>query len=89
MPTVALCLGTYGDPRGVGVSYEQSAPALRDFSDGEVKDVVDECRVDHHVCYEIVYTYKSFFTPATTLYIATCFYIPACYYATRSSIPAC
>ena len=22
-PTVALCLGTYGDPRGVGVSYER------------------------------------------------------------------
>ena len=26
-PTVALCLGTYGDPLGVGVSYERSTPA--------------------------------------------------------------
>ena len=25
-PTVALCLGTYGDPRGVSVSYEQGTP---------------------------------------------------------------
>ena len=25
-PTVALCLGTYGDPRGVGVSYERGTP---------------------------------------------------------------
>ena len=25
-PTVAPCLGTYGDPRGVGVSYEQGPP---------------------------------------------------------------
>ena len=25
-PTVALCLGTYGDPRGVGVFYEQGTP---------------------------------------------------------------
>ena len=23
-PTVALCLGTYGGPRGVGVSYERA-----------------------------------------------------------------
>ena len=23
---MALCLGTYGDPRGVGVSYERSTP---------------------------------------------------------------
>ena len=27
-PTVALCLGTYGDPRGVGVSYERGTPVL-------------------------------------------------------------
>ena len=26
-PTVALCLGTYGDPRGVGVSYGRSTLA--------------------------------------------------------------
>ena len=26
-PTVALCLGTCGDPRGVGVSYERGTPA--------------------------------------------------------------
>ena len=26
VPTVALCLGTYGDPRGVGVSYERGTP---------------------------------------------------------------
>ena len=26
-PTVALRLGTYGDPRGLGVSYERSTPA--------------------------------------------------------------
>ena len=25
-PTVALCLGTYGSPRGVGVSYERGTP---------------------------------------------------------------
>ena len=25
-PTVALCLGTYGDPGGVGVSYERGTP---------------------------------------------------------------
>ena len=25
-PTLALCLGTYGDPRGVGVSYERGTP---------------------------------------------------------------
>jgi len=25
-PTVALCLGNYGDPRGVGVSYERGTP---------------------------------------------------------------
>ena len=25
-PTVALCLGTCGDPRGVGVCYEQGTP---------------------------------------------------------------
>ena len=25
-PTVALCLGAYGDPGGVGVSYERGAP---------------------------------------------------------------
>jgi len=25
-PTVALCLGTYGDLRGVGVSYERGTP---------------------------------------------------------------
>jgi len=25
-PTVALCLGTYGDPMGVGVSYERGTP---------------------------------------------------------------
>ena len=26
--TVALCIGTYGDPRGVDVSYERGTPAL-------------------------------------------------------------
>ena len=26
-PEVALCLGTYGDPMGVGVSYERGTPA--------------------------------------------------------------
>ena len=25
-PDVAPCLGTYGDPRGVGVSYERGTP---------------------------------------------------------------
>jgi len=25
-PTVRLCLGTYGDPMGVGVSYERGTP---------------------------------------------------------------
>ena len=25
-PTGALCLGTYGDPRGVAVSYERGTP---------------------------------------------------------------
>ena len=25
-PAVALCPGTYGDPRGVGVSYKRSTP---------------------------------------------------------------
>ena len=25
-PTVAICLGTYGDPREVGVSYERGTP---------------------------------------------------------------
>ena len=25
-PTVGLCLGTYGDPRRVGVSYERGTP---------------------------------------------------------------
>ena len=25
-PTVALCIGTYGDPRGVGVYYERGTP---------------------------------------------------------------
>ena len=25
-PTVGLCLGTYGDPRGVSVSYERGDP---------------------------------------------------------------
>ena len=25
-PTEGLCLGSYGDPRGVGVSYEREAP---------------------------------------------------------------
>ena len=25
-PTIALRLGTYGDPRGVGVSYERGTP---------------------------------------------------------------
>ena len=25
-PTVALCRGIYGDPRGVGVSYERGTP---------------------------------------------------------------
>ena len=25
-PTVALCLGTYGVPKGVGVSYERETP---------------------------------------------------------------
>ena len=34
-PTVALSLGTYGDPRGVGVSYERGTPvAVNNF--GEV-----------------------------------------------------
>ena len=28
-PTVVLCLGTYGDPRGVGVSYERGIPAAQ------------------------------------------------------------
>ena len=28
-PTVALCLGTYGDSRGVGVSYERGTPVVR------------------------------------------------------------
>ena len=28
-PTVALCLGTYGDPRGVGVAYERGTRVLR------------------------------------------------------------
>jgi len=27
-PTAALCLGTYGDPRGVGVSYGRGTPVL-------------------------------------------------------------
>ena len=26
LPTVVLCLGTYGDPRGVGVSHERGTP---------------------------------------------------------------
>ena len=29
--TVALCIGTYGDPRGVGVSYERSTPVENNF----------------------------------------------------------
>ena len=28
-PAVALCLGTYGGPRGVGVSYERGTPPSR------------------------------------------------------------
>ena len=28
-PTVSLCLGTYGEPTGLGVSYEQGTPAAR------------------------------------------------------------
>ena len=28
-PTVALCLGTYGDPMGVGLSYERGTPEER------------------------------------------------------------
>ena len=28
-PTVALCLGIYGDPVGVGVSYERGTPVGR------------------------------------------------------------
>ena len=31
-PTVALCLETYGDPRGRGISYERGAPVI--FSAG-------------------------------------------------------
>ena len=27
-PTVALCIGRYGDPRGVGVSYERGTPGV-------------------------------------------------------------
>ena len=27
-PTVALCLGTYGDPMGVGVSHERGTPVI-------------------------------------------------------------
>ena len=27
-PPVALCLGTYSDPRGVGVSYERGTPGI-------------------------------------------------------------
>jgi len=30
--TVALCLGTFGDPRGVGVSHEQKLPLYRGTS---------------------------------------------------------
>ena len=28
-PTVALCLGTYGGPMGVGVSYERGTPVRK------------------------------------------------------------
>ena len=31
-PTVALCPGTCGDPRGVGVSYERGTPVFISFS---------------------------------------------------------
>ena len=27
-PSIALCIGTYGDPRGVGVSHARDAPTL-------------------------------------------------------------
>ena len=27
-PTVDICLGTYGDPMGVGFSYERGTPVL-------------------------------------------------------------
>ena len=38
VPTVALCLETYGDPKGVGVPYEQGTPA------GETETEVDDGR---------------------------------------------
>jgi len=28
VPTVALCPGTYGDPKRVGVSYERGTPVI-------------------------------------------------------------
>ena len=31
-PTVALCLGTYGDPWGVGASYERGTPVTHNLS---------------------------------------------------------
>ena len=41
-PTVAPCLGTYGDPRGVGVSYERGTPVTSE-EDGKGRVV----GVDH------------------------------------------
>ena len=35
-PTVAPCLGTYDDPRGVGVSFERSTPVPGLLSAGRV-----------------------------------------------------
>ena len=40
-PEVALCLGTYGDPRGVGVSYERGTPVKHRVS-GRVHALVEE-----------------------------------------------
>ena len=34
-PTMSLCLGSYGDPRGWAFSFEQGAPVQRDVANNE------------------------------------------------------
>jgi len=60
-PTVALCLGTYGDPRGVGISYERGTPVATPYQQPSRRDnrhsaahvsicetLLSACRAKHH-----------------------------------------
>jgi hypothetical protein len=41
-PAVALCLGTYGDPRGVSVSYERGTPVRMHRAPSLVRSTPDQ-----------------------------------------------